>query len=217
MTKTSSSLEPQSSASFRDQLPRRVAHTLRTPLGLVDAALRELGATMGDEPMLVLGNRGVRQIARLADRLSLLGRLEQAECIERQPVDLSPLVDRALHDIVETRPRKRVRVTRGPIPAPALISGDGTLVRAALAELVDNAVRFARRSVEVGAYEHDGQMVIEVRDDGPGPTKVTASEAGLGIGFYLVGTIVSLHAGRFELQDDDGGGGLASLVLGLAT
>lgn len=218
MTEPAPCTPPTLAPELRDQLPRLIAHALRTPLGLVNAALQELEASAGEEPLLVLGQRGAQQLARLADRLSLLARIDREDQGTPSPVDLVPLIDRAMEEIARVRPRRRVQTTRGPMPARALVSGRADHLQAILAELVDNSVRFAKRSVEVRARLHEGGVTVEFHDDGPGPTAVTQAETdfgrgGLGIGLHLVRCVVAGHGGRFELRDGDAGGGLSLLTL----
>jgi len=210
--------DPPSSAELLERLPRRVAHAMRTPLGLVVSALRELGAN-GDDPMLGLGQRGIDQLVHLADRLSLLGRLARGELgppsqLERD-VDLVDVLAQARADVTRTRPRRRVETTtHAPQHVPA--SGNAELLRAAFGELLDNAVRLARHTVTATLRVEGEHAVLEVCDDGPGPTTTAASEAdagGLGVGLHLARAIVGEHGGTLELRDGPDGGGLARIEL----
>ncbi len=204
---------------LRDALPRRIAHALRTPLGLVQSALQELKQGETEDPLWVLGHRGVHQLARLADRLSLLARLQRGDPATATPVNLASTLDRAVEDIARTRPRRSVRVERGAVPEPVLVRAQVEPLQAALAELVDNAVRFARRSVELRVRCLDAQVIVEIDDDGPGPvaTSTSTSESGLGLGLPLVRSIVTMYGGRFELTSTGDHGARATLILEAAT
>lgn len=193
-------------------LPRRVAHALRGPLGLVLSALRELHRP--DDPMLALGHRGALQLQHLADRLSLLGRLLQGERSRPQPVDLVTLLDQSVDRVTRVRPRRHVDVCFGPRPDSARVLVDPDHVGGALVELLDNAMRFARSSVEVSIRERPAGWRLEIVDDGPGPahTAMPGEHApGLGIGLHLVRAVAAAHDAGFSLLDREGTGGVAVL------
>ena len=105
-------------------------------------------------------------------------------------------------------------------------------VRRAVANLVDNALRYAGEPVEVEASRRDGEVVIEVRDRGPGIpdqeverlkrpfTRLDDSRtgpAGSGLGLAIVERIAHAHGGRLELAPRAGGGLVARLVLAAAS
>ena len=101
-------------------------------------------------------------------------------------------------------------------------------VRRAVANLVDNALRYAGEPVEVEATRRDGEVIVEVRDRGPGIpaqeverlkrpfTRLDDSRtgpAGSGLGLAIVERIAHAHGGRLELAPRAGGGLVARLVL----
>ena len=104
------------------------------------------------------------------------------------------------------------------------------LMGQALGNLVDNAVKYAQggNAIAVFAARHNGQVVLGVRDNGPGiPAEQreaalqrfgrldpTRSVAGTGLGLALAEAVAKLHDGRVELTDAPGGGLEVRLVLG---
>jgi two-component system osmolarity sensor histidine kinase EnvZ len=101
-------------------------------------------------------------------------------------------------------------------------------VRRAVANLVDNALRYAGEPVEIDAARNGGEVVVEVRDRGPGiPTAEVerlkrpftrlddsrAGPAGSGLGLAIVERVAHAHGGRLELEPRAGGGLVARLVL----
>jgi signal transduction histidine kinase len=102
----------------------------------------------------------------------------------------------------------------------ATVLGDRDLLFEAVANLVDNAVKFTPDGgrVELGLLHRPGEIVIRVCDSGPG---ISASERemvtkrfyrsdksrrgeGLGLGLSLVAAIVKLHGFRFTIADGPG-------------
>jgi two-component system, OmpR family, osmolarity sensor histidine kinase EnvZ len=101
-------------------------------------------------------------------------------------------------------------------------------VRRAVANLVDNALRYAGEPVEIETSRRDGDVAIEVRDRGPGipPGEVErlkrpftrlddsrTGPAGSGLGLAIVERVAHAHGGRLELAPREGGGLIARLVL----
>jgi len=103
--------------------------------------------------------------------------------------------------------------------APAFAYFDDALVRMALANAIHNACHAAKSKVQLAAYEQDGMLVLEVRDDGSGypesmleavgavPSAV--SGRGTGLGLYLARKIAMLHhaesrRGSIEMSNADG-------------
>jgi two-component system osmolarity sensor histidine kinase EnvZ len=105
-------------------------------------------------------------------------------------------------------------------------------VRRAIANLVDNALRYAGAPVEIETRREPDRAVLEVRDRGPGipPDQVermkqpfTRLEAarsdagGSGLGLAIVERVARLHGGSLELLPREGGGLVARLAFPLRT
>jgi len=104
---------------------------------------------------------------------------------------------------------------------PVTMHGNPHLITQALANLLDNATKYARGSglVSVSAFEKDGQARLIVADHGPGipaefrekaMDRFTRGEAsrtttGSGLGLSLVRAVAHLHAGSVELDDNHPG------------
>lgn len=107
---------------------------------------------------------------------------------------------------------------------------DPTLVAGVIGNVLVNGAHYAREHIAVGASVQADGLWIEVRDDGAGfPEKMLHSvrnrdrgiDFGSGstnLGLFFAGEIARLHqrgaaAGRVELHNPDGGGGLFRLFL----
>jgi signal transduction histidine kinase len=97
---------------------------------------------------------------------------------------------------------------------PALqFAGASADLEEMLGNLLDNAGRWAQRQVQVSAEADDGQLRIEVRDDGPGLAadalqRVTQRGVRLdervgssGLGLAIVGDIAASYGGRVALEN----------------
>ena len=115
----------------------------------------------------------------------------------------------------------------------AMVRGDGFLLRQLLANLVDNAIDFSPAGgvVDVRIAADADVVRIELADRGPGVPGYAlervferfyslprpdggARSSGLGLNF--VAEIAQLHGGSASLQNREGGGAIATVVLPLA-
>jgi two-component system sensor histidine kinase BaeS len=108
---------------------------------------------------------------------------------------------------------------------------DPTLFRQAVANLVDNAIKYtpAGGSVTLRAFQADGRQTVRVEDTGLGiaPTdqarlferfyrarrKETLREKGTGLGLAIVKSIVEQHGGRVSLESRLGAGSAFTLEI----
>lgn len=203
--------------SSRARLIRAVAHDIRTPLGILTAAQGQIAAKIaGDElatRMLEMSRRAVAQLTHLADRLTLSARLEQglAESAEAGRVDLAVAAREAVAVVQKSRRRSGVTIEQELDP-DLVVRGDPSLVTAAIAELVDNGLRFAEAKVRVRTDTRGGRVAVVVEDDGRGlgedglarfGVEAPGTGGGLGIGTWIARTIATAMKGSLEVEQAD--------------
>lgn len=191
------------------ELSARVAHALRTPLGVVAGALEQLAIDgAGDRARLAeLATRSLAQIARIADRLALVERIERGVSVSPQPASIRMIVANAVDQVSRGRRRRGVEISVTGAGEDAMFSGDAALLSAAIAELVDNALRCAKTSATVDVDAHAGTIVIA--NDGA-PISASAIQgmdrarpfapdrSGLGIGLWIAAKILAAHGLAIE-------------------
>ena len=129
---------------------------LRTRLELARPAERRLAADALDD---------VARLQSLTADLLLLARLDANEPVRARELDLAQLV---AEEATRRRPRTDVEVTLDLTP-DLLVDGSAAHLRRLVANLVDNAVRHAARSVHVAlTRDGAGRGLLDVTDDGPG-------------------------------------------------
>jgi two-component system sensor histidine kinase BaeS len=107
---------------------------------------------------------------------------------------------------------------------PAHISADRDLLREAVANLVDNAVRFTPRgeAVTLRVANGSGGPYIDVIDHGPGIDddrlanlfdRFQRSDSGSGLGLAIARRVVERHGGTIRVQTKPGSGSTFTIEL----
>jgi signal transduction histidine kinase len=199
------------------QLLAAVSHELRTPLGHMRVMI-ETARDTGDRKSLDELEREVLVLDDLVGKLLASSRLEFGN-LERRPLDLGEAVTDAA-------------TTSGVAPEAIEASGDvrarvdPTLLRRAVANLIDNARVHGGGVVAVRIERRAGQVAIEVDDAGPGVPAdrradafrafVPSSGGGLGLGLALVSRIAVAHGGGAWIADRPGGGARVGFTVAAA-
>lgn len=201
-------------AYLRTTFLERIAHELRGPAGVTAGALDEIERAMGTQseaarPFFLVARRGLGRILRSADRLQRTAYLEGGGVRGAQsPTDLRHVVAAATSDARQIEARRSVRVEVTASERPCIVVVEVPWVRAAVAEIVCNAIRFARATVSVDTRLVDREASVTVLDDGPGfagpvPRRFEPPFplAGLGLSLPLVYDVVQAHAARLSIHD----------------
>ena len=206
------------------------AHQMRTPL----AALRAQAQLALDEEDPEDMRRSLLAIERNASHMSrLLNQLlSDASVIHRSnlqryaSVDLAETVHQALHEALpqaEPIPRVTLAMTTGPV----WIQGDALLLREAIKNLVDNAVKYSGAApLQVALTVDAGHAVLTIADHGPGIAPGDAERVferfargdgvaagGAGLGLAIVKRVVDGHGGHIDLSNRREGGLVATIRL----
>lgn len=203
------------------QFTADASHELRGPLAAVRSRL-EVALRDPDRASVAAALRDTERLQAVAADLLLLARLDGGPAPRTEPVDLALL---AAEDVAR-RPEPRVPLrldARAPVPA----AGDPARLERALANLVDNALRYARSGVVVRAAAEDGWALLEVADDGPGIPEADRdrvferfvrldadrgrASGGTGLGLAIAREIARAHGGEVHALPAPAGG--ARLVL----
>ncbi|MDO8445928.1 MAG: HAMP domain-containing sensor histidine kinase [Deltaproteobacteria bacterium] len=101
---------------------------------------------------------------------------------------------------------------------PVKVNGDGDLILRAVGNYISNAVKYAGSRIEVSLQEREEDVLISVKDDGPGiPTDhidlvfgdyymVPGGKPGTGLGLPSVRMIAELHNGKAWVESEGGKG-----------
>jgi signal transduction histidine kinase len=195
-----------------------LAHEIRNPI----AAIR-----LKAENALVVCDDGRRKSA-LQSILEQVGRLDSLlrglmETTQRNEpaimqADLADFLEATIETHRELAAARGVKIERGPVergPEPPRF--DTQQMHRAVGNLILNAIQHtpAGGFVKVQAYRHDGRLVLQVQDNGPGVPKrlndtlfepfVTGRAEGTGLGLAIVNEIARAHGGEARLVSGNAG------------
>lgn len=198
-----------------------IAHDLRTPLTRLRTGLETalLGSGDADDRREAL-ERAIGeadQLIRTFNALLGIARIESGAPPTMRPLDLAAIV-REMAEIYAPVAEEAELALFVHAGAPLGGSGDRTLLAQAVANLLDNAIKYspAGGSVRVTARgTRDGAEIV-VADDGPGVPAADRSRVldrfvrlgasrdlpGSGLGLSLVEAVVRLHGGALSLEDN---------------
>jgi two-component system osmolarity sensor histidine kinase EnvZ len=133
-----------------------------------------------------------------------------------------------LHDLAEHYSRLGKKVALKPIPDLPPVRFAPKALRRAIANLIDNALRYAGEPLDIEIRFSENKIIIDVLDHGPGiPPDQTermkrpftrmegarSGAGGSGLGLAIVERIARAHGGTLDLLPREGGGLRARLTI----
>lgn len=204
------------------------SHELRTPLGLVlgyASILRDEAAESTSEHAEVVLNSALRMRALIEDMTNMnLLQVGAAELVlERRA--LQPVAEAAFDDVRKLLEAKG-QIPRLQMPQDELVAMvDGPKLGMALANLLNNAIRFTPAGNEITLLleRHGGEAWLRVQDEGAGipvdqldrifhqfyqvEDHMTRRHEGMGLGLAIVRAIAHAHGGRVWAESQGPGSG----------
>ncbi len=203
----------------RDVLIANAAHQLRNPIAAI-LSQAEVAAAASDPEEIRKRSNDVVKAARQTSRLTqqLLSMEKARGRGEKSVFDLSKLTEDVARQHAPDAMRKGGSFSFTEAPSAMPVRGDETMVREAIDNLIDNAVKYGLRDggtikVSVAEGSH-GNAVVRVEDDGPG-IELTQSDKifdrfyrlddsqvdGCGLGLAIVSEVAVAHGGKVKLTN----------------
>ena len=203
-----------------------VSHQVATPLATIMTNLSILrrtarGGTAGQaiEDSVAEAER----MKRMLGRLRSLAHADEDVPLRRELVDLAELTADVVRAYAAQAGTSGVGLVT-EVTAPAQISADKDLLREAVANLVDNAVRVSPRGADVRLRVARGAVgpSIDVIDRGPGIDqerlpqlfdRFQRSDSGSGLGLAIARRVVERHGGTIHVKTARGEGSTFTIEL----
>ncbi|MGI9211696.1 MAG: ATP-binding protein, partial [Methylococcaceae bacterium] len=192
-----------------------LAHSLKTPLAVLRGASDNpelLGATVEEQSI-----RMTRIVERQLQRAAT-----SADISTSTAVAVAPLIDRLAGSLCKVYRDKNVMFSNRADPE-LRFRGDEADLMEVLGNLLDNAFKWCRSRVIIGAQVDSVYLTLSIQDDGPGihpshvekilqrGVRIDESTPGHGIGLAVTADIVEAYQGRIRIEHSVLGG--ASIIL----
>ncbi len=196
-----------------------LSHELRTPVATLLTHLQVLElSTISNETRqqsLHLMKEEAKRMSRLVHDLLELGRLETSVEIEHRPIDLLPLAEDAVAELMPQARAGNIVLSLQAGPSLPRIAGDADRLKQVLINLLDNAVKYSRPGdrVMLSLQCDRSNLVCTVHDTGPGiPAKhlpyltrrfyraAPEGTEGSGLGLALAEEILHRHSSHLEIE-----------------
>ena len=200
-----------------------LAHALKTPLSVLANAAQAKEQQDPELARLVLEQIGVAR--RQVDYHLARAQAAAATRVPGAKTVLVPVVEGLVRVMQRIHAQREVAITVHPWPAALAFRGEAQDLQEMLGNLLDNACKWAKHRVEIGAHSEGANLTLTLDDDGPGldvPQRdavmrrgVRADEQvpGSGLGLAIVDDLARLYGGRVDLLDSPLGGLRAALTL----
>ena len=203
-----------------------VSHELKTPMtsigGFIDGILDGTIPPEKQNYYLRIVSTEIQRLSRLVRSMLNISRIEAGELkISPATVEITDLVTRTTIMFEQAITEKNLEV-RGLDTGKRFVDADADLIHQVVYNLIENAVKFANVDgyLQYNYYEENNKTFITIRNSGEGITpdeinrvfdrfyKTDKSRSldknGVGLGLYIVKTIVNLHGGDIFIRSQLG-------------
>ena len=196
-----------------------ISHELRTPIAVIQAEsdyarqyVSSLEEAKESFQNIFMQSKGM---ADMVSQLLEIARLDSLTNIDKVPVPLSEVAQQLASTYARLSQDKGLTFT-SHIDSSIVVHGNQILLQQAMANLLDNAFKFAHHTIHFEVSLGD-TIHIFVQDDGIGippesipmvwnrlyqvdPSRTSKENKGLGLGLFFVQNVVQLHEGTLEVE-----------------
>ena len=213
--------------TMRRSFIANVSHELKTPMttiaGFIDGILDGTIPQDKQEYYMKIVSDEVRRLSRLVRAMLDLSRIDSGELkLNTSTIDLTEVACKVLVSSEQRIEQKHLSIT-GLEDCPHLeVRGDYDLINQVLYNLIDNAIKFTDDggNIHIRLYRANGRVYTAIRNTGDGipPEEMPQiferfyksdrsrglDKSGVGLGLYIVHTVVRLHGGEITVSSIPG-------------
>jgi signal transduction histidine kinase len=220
---------------FKDEWTAMLVHDLRSPLQAIHGFAQLLQTPCDPQEHAEYVDRiltSTGRVRRLVDAVLDVSRLEAGHvALQQQPLRPADLLAAAAAEVAPLAQGRRLQLRRVWDEGLPNLSGDERKLRQVLANLLDNAIKFAASDVALTATAAAGWLTVTVCNDGARvePTELPglferwrqagagrSLGLGSGLGLAIVKRLVEAHGGHVDAEAPAAGGLTIRCVLPVA-
>lgn len=224
--------------ALKSEFVATVSHDLRSPLTLIRgyATMLQMIGDLNEQQRGYLQKmvNGIESMTRLVNNLLDLGRIEAGVDLKLEPLEPAEIVGQVIAQLQPQAAQKNIEIQREfHLPEGLMLRADPDLLKQALLNLVDNAIKYTRLQGEVSVITtyNNGYVTFAVRDNGIGIAPLDLprlfekfyrsgrreayEQRGTGLGLAIVKSIVERHHGRIWVESQLGKGSVFYVELPL--
>ena len=222
---------------IRRDFVANVSHELRTPVSNMRAVVDALLVGAAEDPAVVGRfltdlDRESKRLADIIEDLLVLSRMEsEGEGVVAEPFPVAEMIGEAMAEKSELAEKNQVELALTDGGAGMSVKGDRNLIKTAVVNLLDNAIKYNRPGgrVELSVEHGEDSVTISVADTGIGiprreqkkiferfyrVDKARSRETGgTGLGLSIVKHAAEFHGGSVAVTSTEGHGSTFNLIL----
>jgi signal transduction histidine kinase len=225
-TRQEKALERSEQLAAVGELAASIAHEVRNPLagmkGAMEVLLRSLAVNERQREVM---DEVVAQIVRLENLVRDLLTFARPQLLNRQPVQVHALLERALRLLHDEAALREIEVVQDFPPEAGTVLGDAQQLEQVFLNLIHNAVQAMEDggTLTLSTRAARGRVTITFKDSGRGiPASVlpnifqpffTTKHRGSGLGLSIVRKILEAHGAEIWVDSEAGKGTTATVIL----
>lgn len=215
------------SENVRKSFVANVSHELKTPMttiaGFIDGILDGTIPTFKQDYYLKIVSEEIKRLSRLVKSMLDLSRLDSGEMkLNYQTFDLLATLVTIIITFEQEIDRKNIEIRGLDMITPKMVYCDKDLIHQVVYNLIENAVKFTNENgyIEFNITESLEQFDFSVKNSGTGIKQSeiglvfdrfyktdksrSKDKKGLGLGLYLVRSIIRMHGGDITAKSEYG-------------
>ena len=203
-----------------------LAHSLKTPLAVLSAALQESqqGKSFTPQHQQDMAEQLARMDQIVTYQLKRAVKANQSHLLSK-PVMVEPVVRKILGALDKVYRDRQVKVSV-QVPETTVFFGEESDLMELCGNLLDNAFKYGNGVVKVTASQQGKRLELSVEDNGNGipadkrswvlerGARADTVKSGQGIGLAVVVELTSSYGGEIRIEDSVLGGACFRIILG---
>ncbi len=227
--------ELQNAINLRDLFISMAAHEFKNPLSVISLATQVIDKRMekGEAPRendIVMLRDNVEKLTAMIDELMNVSHIKQGKLrYDMEKINLVDLLKDTVNEFRKTNTQHKISLKK-QISNKSYVMADKNKLFQAIINILNNAAKFSPEgsAVKCEVVEKDGNFYVRIKDQGEGiPEKelprifehfyrgesVRKTKSGMGIGLFLVKSIIDHHQGEISIKSKVNKGTTVTIVL----